>query len=172
MKKLLLVAVMTSLALGAQAQQGAKEESVPVQIAKGSGIKKCLAAVKHLSDTLLKGRAHTANCEYVAAAPDTSVFSCEAEAKWPGGDSEYIAFSLTPSAKGPCMGEYTRVARYDKDCRTVRESEFFSDYDKRDGPDDLMRIRKTGGSGTIHLMAVAGGCTVIRREAINGNWLK
>ena len=30
MKKMLLVAVMTRLALGAQAQQGAKEESVPV----------------------------------------------------------------------------------------------------------------------------------------------
>ena len=158
MKKKLWVALVVSVMAISAAHA---KDTGPYLDAKKVGVKRCLPAVKKLADKILADRVHTSACAWSKSNPDSAVFSCSGVQTW-GSQDQFYALSLTPTAKGECVGEYTQVVRFDGNCEDVRK-EYFSSFLVVPERTYIMLSRELVN---LHLLPRADGCSVLKHETI------
>ena len=157
-----------ALVMGVMAMSAAKAEEVgPYNSAVKAGVKKCLPAIKKLSEFLLKGEQHGWKCTHVQASPDKGIFSCVMETPF-SKPVEFISMAVIPSAGGECAAHYTRVGIWPKNCDAIAQQEFseFQEKDKLGQYYAQMLPKKGHGAMRPFLMNVSDTCQVIRTEAI------
>lgn len=151
-----------ALVMGVMAISAAQaKETGPYSDAKRVGVKQCLPAIKKLADSILKDRVHSSACAWSKSNPDGKVFSCSGVQTW-GSQDQFYALSLTPTAKGECVGEYTQVILFEGNCEAVWR-EYFSSFSVVSDPKYLTLSRELV---TLHLLPRVDGCSVSKRETL------
>ena len=145
----------------------AQSENTPVyNIALKQGIKKCLPAIKKISELLLKDTDNGASCTYSTKTADAGIFKCMVEVNYSDGNS-IISISMTPTSSGTCDGEYSRTNTWKKNCAAVSK-ETFSELEYKDqlSKNVTTLITKDKGAYVYLVGTQDGGCLSIKTETL------
>lgn len=162
---------LRKLAFGACAlfvSSAAFADNMPYNTAKDKGIKKCLPAVKKITDFLIKDSDHGSYDTWNTKSPDTNNFYSTIERTFSDGAS-LSNVVVSPVVSGSCNVSYDQVSFWEKSCMATK-SELFPKLEYKGEVNKNITMISDGDGMTVYLMQVKGGCIAVKKETIvNGN---
>lgn len=148
----------------------ADDSNVVVKHAEKAGVKKCLPAIKSLSDFIIKRGDAGAYSMWNTKNPDNNIFSSSIERTFTDGVI-FTDFTVSPVASGACSAIYNKIWYESKSCIAVVKEK----YEKAKYKGELNKNITYLDDNDVdtYLMPAGGGCIVIRKELVmNANELK
>jgi hypothetical protein len=137
-------------------------ENIPYDQATKVGIKKCLPAIKKMTNFVIEDGNHGAHSIWNSDTPDSSGFSTIIERNFSDG-TIVTNVVVAPTANGKCYAEYQRVFNVNKSCiamsRDIKNSEYKAEINK-----EVSYLKQ--GDVAVYLLPNGTQCTVIRKEII------
>ncbi len=166
MKKCLFVTLFLLLLNTSPSYAG----NIALEQAKEAGVKKCLPAIKSISDFIIENGNHGAHSFWSSQKPDDQLFTSTVERNFSDGKL-LTSISVAPVKTGECAIVYEQVGFYPKSCVAVSKETFSKYQYKGELNKEVVILQST--SATVYLMPVEGGCVTMKKEIISdGNSLK
>lgn len=156
MKKVALLITLSMLAANVSA------ENIAYNQAKNAGIKKCLPAIKKITDFLISDGKAGAHSFWNDKNPDLSPFSTVIERSFSVG-SVVSNVTVSPTSDGKCYIEYQKIYNSDKSC--IAEAQELDGAKYKNELNSRVSVLEHG-SVNIYLLPNENKCTVIRKEVI------
>ncbi len=156
MKKIVMAGVLGLFAVGASA------ENIPYEQAQNAGIKKCLPAIKKITDFIIEDGNAGAHSFWNTNNPDGSAFSTIIERNFSDG-TILTNVTVAPTPNGSCYVEYQKIVNLNKTCLAAAQGLEGAKYKA-----ELNREVAVLDHGTVSVYLLPNGnqCTMIRKEVI------
>lgn len=133
------------------------------EAAQKAGVRKCLPAVKKITDFIIENGTHGSFDRWSTANPDRQQFTTTIERNFQDG----VTLSnvvVSPVATGECAVAYDQIGFFEKSCLAVK-SELFSKFEyKGEVGKEVAMIAGQNGNIVVFLMSVKGGCISVKKE--------
>lgn len=160
MRHLAFIALM----LGSVLSSSVAADNAVVNQAAGSGVKKCLPAVRSISDFLIRDGNAGAHSVWNSNTPDKQIFTSVIERNFIDGIL-LTNLTVSPVASGQCAVVYDQIKYSSKSCVAVSK-ENFENYEYKDSLNKEVVVLQSGGVYVYLLPAEGGGCVSLKKEIL------
>lgn len=101
----------------------ADDETSVVNMAKESGVKRCIPNLKHISDFILDGKAHGTHSTWNQNAPDNRMYSSMSSKSYTDGNS-HVSVVAAINSEGKCDTYYMETFALPNSCMKSRETTY------------------------------------------------
>lgn len=156
MKKVVLAITLGLVAANVSA------ENIPYGHAKDAGVKKCLPAIKKITDFLIEDGNAGAHSFWNTDNPDSSAFSTVIERNFSDG-TILTNVTVSPTPNGKCYVEYQKIINMNKPCIATAQGLDGAKY-KAEVNKEVSILEH--GVVSVYLIPNGNQCTMLRKEVI------
>lgn len=152
-----------SLALCAFLTLNVAAENVVVENATKAGIKKCLPAIKYMSNFLIKDGDHGAHSQHSVSDPNNQIFTTFIERNYSDGEL-YTNLVVAPTTSGKCAAAYDQINYHPKSCTAVSKETYVNF--KYVGTLNKKAVGLQSDDVTVYLIPTDNGCISVKKEIL------
>ena len=142
-------------------------ENPVVNHAVEAGVKKCLPAVKYVSNYLIGDRYVGAFSSWNPDSPNMQMFTSIIEQDY-GSLTTLTNMTVSPVASGQCAAVYNQIAYWQKSCISISK-EIFGEYEYMGTVNNNVALLKNGANQNVAiylLPAGDNGCVSVKKEIL------
>lgn len=152
------------LVVGILLAPAAWAENVVVDQAAKAGVKKCLPAIRRVSEFLIEDGDAGAHAVWSTKNADKQVFTAVVERNFADGVL-LTSMTVSPIATGECAAVYEQVSYSPRSCIAVAK-ETFGNYDYKHSVNKSVVVLQMNDIHVYLLPAEGGGCVSIKKEVV------
>lgn len=137
-------------------------ENIPYDQAQKAGVKKCLPAIKKITDFVIDDGNAGAHSFWNTDNPDSSAFTTIIERNFSDG-AILTNVTVSPTPNGKCYVEYQKIVNMNKPCIATAQGLEGAKY-KAEVNKEVSILEH--GAVSVYLIPNGNQCTMVRKEVI------